>query len=239
MSISNAPPASFLEASEAMGIAFDEGDLERLGHWLDLLRASNERMNLTRILEPEQMWHRHVLDSLSLLPFLESAGASSMLDIGSGGGAPGFPIAIALPQLRVGMVESVGKKARFLEETAQALGLENVRVFNDRAEQLGAVGSPERESWDAVSARAVGRLPVLLELTVPFVRIGGLVLAIKGEQAPVEIEEARGALHALHARVVDTHRTSTGTIVLIEKARKTPRGFPRRPGEPSREPLSH
>lgn len=238
MSTTNAPPASFLEATDAMGIAFDEKDLDRFGLWLDLLRAGNERMNLTRILDHEEMWHRHVLDSLSLIPFLVSAGATSMIDLGSGGGAPGFPVAIAMPGLRVGMVESVGKKARFLEETAEALGLEGVRVFNARAEQLGAFGSEERESWDAVSARAVGRLNVLLEFAIPLLRIGGLLLAIKGKQAPAEIEEAHAAFHVLHARLLDTHRTSTGTIVLIEKTRKTPRAYPRSPGQPKRKPLS-
>lgn len=231
------PPASFLEASEAMGIAFDPGDLDRLGAWLELLTRGNERMNLTRIVEPEAMWHRHVLDSLSLVPFLHTIGAKSLLDIGSGGGAPAFPIAIAMPHMRVGMVDSVGKKAQFLRETAEALQLGAVEVFHERAEALGAYGAPEREAWDVVSARAVGRLPLLLELTVPLARVGGYVLAIKGEQAALEIDEARTALHALHAKVSDTHRTTTGTIVIVEKSRKTPKKFPRRSGEPAKEPL--
>lgn len=231
------PPTSFLEAATATGIAFDEGDLDRLGHWLELLVAANKQMNLTRIVEPEEAWHKHVLDSLSLLPVLASSGANSLIDVGSGGGAPGIPLAIVRPRMRVGLVETTGKKARFLEETVRALGLESVEVFNERAETLAAVGSPQREAWDVVCARAVGRLPVLLELTVPFARVGGHVVAIKGEQAAAEIVESKAALHRLHAGVADTVRTSTGTVVVVEKHRSTPKRYPRSAGEPARSPL--
>ncbi|MED5506464.1 MAG: RsmG family class I SAM-dependent methyltransferase, partial [Planctomycetota bacterium] len=136
------------------------------------------------------------------------------------------------------LVDSVGKKTRFLEECASELALHNVRVLNGRAEDLAADGAPERAAWDVVCARAVGRLPVLLELSVPFLVEGGLLLAIKGAQASVEIEESRAALHALHARVIDTIATPTGTIVVVEKARKTPRKYPRKAGEPARNPLA-
>ncbi len=231
------PMPSFLESARNLGIEFDEKDLDQLGHWLELLVEGNQRMNLTRILHPEDAWHRHVLDSLSLLPMVATAEAGSLIDIGSGGGAPGIPLAIVCPDLEVGLVETTGKKARFLEETAATLGLSNVTVFNDRAERLAAVGEPQRERWDLVTARAVGRLPVLLELTVPFARVGGHVLAIKGEQATAEIEQSRAALHRLHATVVETVRTTTGTVVVIEKPRPTPKCYPRPAGEPVRSPL--
>ena len=231
------PPPSFFESARALGLDFEPAEIEQLGNWLVLLEEANQRMNLTRITDPESAWHRHVLDSLSLLPLLESVEAHSLLDVGSGGGAPGLPLAITLPKLSVGLLDSVGKKARFLQETVDHLRLSSVRVLNDRAESLAAIGSPEREAWDVVCARAVGRLPVLLELTIPFLREGGLLLAIKGQQASVEIEESRGALHALHARVIDTLETPTGTVVVVEKARKTPKRYPRKSGEPARNPL--
>ncbi|MEC8560708.1 MAG: 16S rRNA (guanine(527)-N(7))-methyltransferase RsmG [Planctomycetota bacterium] len=233
-----APPGSFLEAAAKAGLEFEPSDLERIGRWLGLLEAANRRMNLTRITDPESAWHRHVLDSLSLLPILHSITCTSLLDLGSGGGAPGLPLAITCPGVAVGLVDSVGKKTRFLEECASELALHNVRVLNGRAEDLAADGAPERAAWDVVCARAVGRLPVLLELSVPFLVEGGLLLAIKGAQASVEIEESRAALHALHARVIDTIATPTGTIVVVEKARKTPRKYPRKAGEPARNPLA-
>ena len=231
------PPPSFFEAASELGLEFEPRELELLGTWLTMLEEANQRMNLTRITDPEAAWHRHVLDSLTLLPILHSIEPGSLLDVGSGGGAPGIPLAITLPNVRFGLVDSVGKKARFLQEVVQRLELPSVQVFNDRAEQLATLGSSQRESWDVVCARAVGRLPVLLELTIPFLREGGLLFAIKGEQAQSEIDESRGALHALHSRVIDTVRTPTGTVVVVEKSRKTPRRYPRKPGEPTRAPL--
>jgi 16S rRNA (guanine527-N7)-methyltransferase len=231
------PPQSFLEAVDELGIRFDDGDLERLGQWLALLETANKRMNLTRIIDRESAWHRQVLDSLTLVPYVMTAQAENLLDIGSGGGAPGLPLAIIFPELKVGLLEATSKKAAFLKKTARTIGLDNVMVINDRAEAAAAIDSTDREAWDVVTARAVGRLPLLLEYTVPFARVGGIVLAIKGEQAAVEVEESKRALHALHSQVVEQHRTTTGTIVLIEKLRKTARLYPRPVGDPSRSPL--
>jgi 16S rRNA (guanine527-N7)-methyltransferase len=231
------PPAEFDAAAAAMGLDFEPGERERLGAYLDRLLETNRVMNLTRIVDPADAWMRHVLDSLSLLPWIAESGATSLLDVGSGGGLPGIPLAIVAPQLSVTLLEATGKKARFLESVAAELGLENVTVVSERAETLAHDRERHREAYDIVTSRAVARLPVLLELTVPFVRRGGLVLAIKGEQAEAEIEEARGAMVTLMARLVDTVRTATGTIVVLEKTGRTPRTLPRRPGEPARVPL--
>ncbi|MHC5002955.1 MAG: 16S rRNA (guanine(527)-N(7))-methyltransferase RsmG [Planctomycetota bacterium] len=232
------PPPRFVEAAGEMGIEFDGGDLERLGRYLALLLARTREMNLTSITDPDEAWERHVLDALTLMPLLAGAGAGRVIDVGSGGGVPGVPLAVAMPGMAVTLLEATGKKARFLEEVVAALGLSNVVVVNDRAETIGHDRERHREQYDVVVARAVGRLPVLLELTVPLARVGGLVLAIKGARADEEIADARGALHALHAAVIDTVRTSTGTVVVIEKRRRTPRSYPRRPGEPKRRPLA-
>ena len=105
------PPQSFLEAADALGIRFDDGDVERLGEWLALLETANKKMNLTRITDHESAWHRQVLDSLTLIPYVMTAQAENLLDIGSGGGAPGLPLAIILPELKVGLLEATGKKA--------------------------------------------------------------------------------------------------------------------------------
>ncbi len=185
----------------------------------------------------ESAWLRHIGDSLTLLPLIASAEASRVIDIGSGGGLPALPLAITMPNVAFTLVESTGKKANFLQATAAALELGNVTVINGRAEEIGQDRMHHREQYDIVTARAVGKLNVLLELTVPLARVGGHVLAIKGERAPEEISEAKPALHALHCQVIDTLRTETGTIVMIEKLRRTPKLYPRRPGEPKRAPL--
>lgn len=239
-----APTAEFLAASDRAGLVFEPGDLERLGRYLAFLRDANARFNLTAIDEPAEMWIRHVADSLSLMPaiatMLETPGASArrrLIDVGSGGGVPGIPLAIACPDIDVVLLEATGKKARFLREVVAALRLENVEILEARAEDAGRDRERHREGYDLVTSRAVGPLKVLLELTLPFARVGGLVLAIKGERAEAEIVEAKAALHLLHARSLETTRTPTGTTVAIEKVRATPKLYPRRAGEPKRAPL--
>jgi 16S rRNA (guanine527-N7)-methyltransferase len=231
------PPAAFLEAAERLGLLFEPGDLERLGRYLELLLEANERFNLTAVKDPDEAWMRHVLDSLTLLPYLATLDTGRVIDVGSGGGLPGLPLAVGLPDLHFTLLEATGKKANFLAETAAALDLDNVRVVSDRAETIGRDRADHRERYDAVVARAVGKLAVLLELAVPLVKVEGYVLAIKGQAAADEVKAARNALHRLHARVNDLLQTPTGTVVVIEKLRSTPKLYPRRPGEPKRAPL--
>ena len=161
-----------------------------------------------------------------------------MIDVGSGGGLPGVPLAIALPEVDFTLLEATGKKADFLRDVAGHLELANVEVVNDRAETIGHDREDHREQYDLVVARAVGRLVVLVELAVPLARVGGHVAAIKGAKASQRrSRRPREALHLLHSEVVETARTPTGTIVLIEKLRRTAKLYPRRPGEPKRAPL--
>lgn len=232
------PPAEFLRASESLGISFDAGDIEKLGRFLAMLLDANTRFNLTAITNPDEAWRRHIFDSITLVPYVISLDAKAVMDVGSGGGLPGIPLAIVLPNVQFTLLEATGKKARFLQDVVNDLGLRNVRVINDRAETVAADHKGgHREHYDLVMARAVGRLPVLLELTVPFAKVGGHVLAMKGEKAAEEIAEAKQALYLLHAQVTDTIHTPTGALVIIEKTRKTPRTYPRSPGEPKRSPL--
>lgn len=230
-------PEDFCQAAEELGIAFDPGDLERLGLFLGLVLDANRRFNLTAITKPDEAWCKHVLDSLTLLPYVIAAGAKRVIDVGSGAGLPGIPLAITMPQVHFRLLEATGKKAAFLEGLISGLALSNVEVINERAETIGHDHRNHRERYDLVVARAVGRMAVLLELTTPLVRVGGHVLAIKGRKAPQEIVEAKQALARLRCRVVEATRTRTGTIVSIEKTGHTPAGYPRRPGEPRRAPL--
>jgi 16S rRNA (guanine527-N7)-methyltransferase len=216
--------------------AIDQPTEAQLRRFLELLLETNRSFNLTAITDPDEAWSKHVLDSLTLLPDLrELAAESRVIDVGSGGGLPALPLAIALPALHFTLLEATAKKARFLETTAAALGLGNVSVVCDRAETFGH--GPDREGFDAATSRAVSRLPVLLELTLPLLRKGGLSLAIKGEQAAAEVAEAKNALQVLRAQVEDTRRTATGVVVRIRKQGPTPQKYPRRPGEPKRAPL--
>ena len=223
--------------AKPFGLELTDEDIDRLGHFLDLLETANQRMNLTRITDRQEAWTRHVLDSLTLLPFIEAAGATNLIDIGSGGGFPGLPLALVCPELPITLLEATGKKARYLAETADVLGLTNITVLCDRAETLGAPDGGGRDAWDVVTARAVGPMPVLLELAMPLVQEGGWLLAIKGQRAAEEIEAADTALRVLRSEVEEMQRTPTGTIVPVRRCGSIPRPYPRRPGEPARAPL--
>ena len=230
-------PAAFHDELARQHLVLEPAELDQLARYLELLYEANERMNLTAVRDRDEAWNRHLLDSLSLLPLVQSVEAGRVLDLGSGGGLPGIPLAITMRQVHFMLLEATSKKASFLSETAMALGLDNIEVLDERAETIGEPGCVHRGAWDVVTARAVGPMNVLLELAVPLLVEGGLLLAIKGERAETELAEASEALRVLKSRVVETRRTSTGTIVVIEKVDRTPADYPRRPGEPKRLPI--
>lgn len=229
-------PAEALALAQAHGVALEGALAEKLAAYLDLLLATNAEFNLTAVTHREEAWTRHIADSLSLAPELRTfAEDAQAIDVGSGGGLPGIPLAIAFPRMRFTLLESTGKKAHFLEETAKKLALGNVRVVSERAETFAQ--GKGRERFDVATSRAVSRLPVLLELTLPFVRVGGASLAIKGEQAQAEVDESKRALALLFGVVSRVQRTPTGTVVRVDKTHATPARYPRRNGEPKRHPL--
>jgi 16S rRNA (guanine527-N7)-methyltransferase len=229
-------PEPVQRAAAGYGVALEGSLGERLATFLELLLETNRSFNLTAITDLDSAWHKHILDSLSLVPALRAEGAlAQIVDVGSGGGLPALPLALALPERSFTLLEATGKKAQFLQTASQALGLANVQVVNDRAESFGQGAG--RARFDAVTARALSRMPVLLELTLPLLRPGGVCLALKGEQAEAELAEARGALALLNGTLRGLQRTETGTIVTIGKTGPTPAKYPRRPGEPKRAPL--
>jgi 16S rRNA (guanine527-N7)-methyltransferase len=230
-------PAGLDDALREQGIELDAGDAEALGRYLACLRHVNAKINLTAVTNPDEMWQRHVLDSLTLLPFIAQVEAQQVCDVGSGGGLPGIPLAIALRDVQFALMEATAKKARFLESVCEALGLANVQVLADRAETLGAAGSVQRDRFDVITARAVAPLPVLVELCAPLVRVGGFILAVKGQQAAQEVKNAERALRLLHCQVLEVLDAPLGQVILIEKHAPTPNRYPRRPGEPKRAPL--
>jgi 16S rRNA (guanine527-N7)-methyltransferase len=207
----------------------------QLAEYIELLLRSAQLFNLTAIHDRAEAWNRHVLESLRLLALLGPG--KRLIDIGSGGGLPGLVLAIARPDLSVTLLEATGKKARFLEQTAASLGLTNIGVISERAEIAGAAGTPHRASFDIVTARAVAPLRVLVELTVPFSRVGGLIVAVKGEKAPAELDAAANAFWTLHVEHEATVRHPTASVVLLRKLAPTPPKYPRRAGEPKRNPL--
>ena len=232
----------FKHACAEMGIELELGEPEHLYAYLNLLYEANETTNLTAIRDENEAWMKHIFDALTLLPVIsgiEPAGEHlQVCDVGSGGGVPAIPLAIVCPDARFTLLEATGRKVELLRHFAEKLGLTNLNVINSRAEREGAFGAGElRDRFDLVTARALGRIAVASELCVPLAREGGVIALIKGQKAEEELTEAKAALHMLHAVYVETIDTRTGRIVLLEKARRTPKIYPRRDGEPKRSPL--
>ena len=208
---------------ERLGLDLPAAARQKLLDYVALIAKWNQVHNLTAIREPVKMVTHHLLDSLALLKVIDGP-AKRVVDIGTGAGLPGIPLAIARPDIRFTLLEATGKKARFLESVAGVLGLRNVTVLHERAER--AARGPLRETFDVATSRAVGGLGDLALISVPLLRIGGIMLAIKGERAGEEIAAAKQVLYELHASVAAEMRGETNTIVAVEKNRKTPAKFP-------------
>ena len=208
-----------------------------MARYLELLLATNRVMNLTRIADPDDAQIRLLADSLDLLRLIPE-NARTLVDIGSGGGVPGLPLAIARPDLRVTLVDATAKKVRFLDETVSAIGLDRVAAVQGRAEELGR-DPGHRDRYDVATARAVARLVSLVELALPLVRPGGVAILPKGAAAEEELKEARYAIRMLggQARPIVDGAVEGTRIVVIDKRKPTPEQFPRRTGVPNSSPL--
>lgn len=201
----------------------------QLERYLELLLQANQRMNLTRITEPDKARLQHVADALTALKFFPE-NAHAIVDLGSGGGVPGIPLAIACPDKRFVLIESTQKKAAFLRATSASLGLNNVEVLGDRAEDVARTG--RRASFDVVTSRAVALLPWLVEWSLPLLRIDGVLLAMKGPRVEEEMPAAKAACKLIGASEPVIHQAGLPgledhLIVVAKKTRPTIAQWPR------------
>jgi 16S rRNA (guanine527-N7)-methyltransferase len=222
-----------------LGIELPGAARERLVDHVRLLLAWNESINLTAIREPDEVVRLHVLDSLTAVVPLRELRVARFLDLGSGGGYPGLPLAVALPA-QATLVDSVGKKVRFLETATAALDLPQVAALAARAESLATAGA-HRERWPAVTARAVTSLAELVELAFPLLAVGGHLVAWKRGAIEEELTRADRAIRALGGgRTTIREAALQGLpghrLVLVRKARPTPAGWPRDPATRRRRP---
>ena len=202
---------------------------EALCRFAQLLLEKNKVMNLTAITEPEAVATLHFLDCLALTRYADFTG-KTLVDVGTGAGFPGLPLKIALPDLRVTLLDSLGKRVDFLREVCADLGLDQVDCVHGRAEEFAA---SHREAFDFATSRAVAALPVLCELCLPLVKVGGRFLAMKGVDSAEELTSAQTAIDTLGGSLVAVEDyTVPGTavshrLVLIEKRSPTPAKYPR------------
>ena len=210
--------------------------LEKFAH---MLLQRNQVMNLTAITEPKDVASLHLLDSLELIP-LAGMESGSVVDVGTGAGFPGLPLAVMRPGLRVTLLDSLGKRVDFLRDVSAALKLQNVACVQGRAEEF-AVG--QREAYDWAVSRAVAALPVLCELCLPLVKVGGHFLAMKSSHTEAETEQAKAAIKTLGGRIAWIKDYTIPTtevvhrVVCVEKATKTPTKYPRRFAQIKKAPL--
>jgi len=230
------------ETLKLTGIHLSPRQVKAFQEYEHELTTWNAQFNLTAIREPESIRSKHFLDSLTVLNELNGPAPERLVDVGTGAGFPGIPLKIVLPELRLTLVESVGKKAEFCRHLVETLKLENVEIITMRAEDLGRL-SEYREKYDWAIARAVSSMPVLVEYLLPLVRVGGGMLAQKGGNAHAEVQSAEKAIRILGGNLRKISMvTLPGVVderylVVVDKKAATPPQYPRRAGLPAKKPL--
>ena len=228
----------------ALGVYLDSLQIAQFHRYYQELVDWNRRVNLTSVTGCIEVQSRHFVDSLSVIAVLNGSLLDSgrVLDVGSGAGFPGLPLKIAFPRLNITLMDATSKKASFLRHVSRVLGLDDVKVLAGRAETL-AHDPVLREEFDLVFSRAVAQLPVLAEFTLPFCRLGGLVVAQKGAGVDVEVRQARKAIETVGGTLKEVREVrladfdAGAALVVIEKKATTPPMYPRRPGIPAKRPL--
>jgi 16S rRNA (guanine527-N7)-methyltransferase len=227
-----------------VGLRLTQAHLDAFDWYAEALLEWNKSVNLTAITAPGEIEVKHFVDSLTCLLPMDLRKGDKLVDVGTGAGFPGLPLKIVRPRLHVTLVEATAKKVQFCRHVVESLGLEGVDVLHARAEEIGQEAA-HRQAYDWVVARAVASLPVLVEYLLPLVRIGGLVIAQKGETGPAEVHASEAAVKRFggHIRqllpVVLPTVAESRYLVLIDKVAATPEAYPRRPGVPAKRPLSN
>ncbi len=225
-----------------VGIQLTTRQIAAFKKYEETLLAWNQKYNLTAIRDADGIRGKHFLDSITCMLAWKENPPEHLIDIGTGAGFPGIPLKIIMPRMQLTLVESVGKKLDFCKHVSDVLALENVTFIQARAEELG-LSRTHREKYDWAVARAVANLPVLAEYLLPLVRVGGGMLAQKGETGPAEAHKADRAIQVLGGRikqlipVLIPGVTEERFLVVVDKVSPTPPGYPRRVGLPAKRPI--
>ena len=235
-------PETFYLLLAEQNINLTDQQKAQFERYFELLVEWNQKINLTAITEKEEVYLKHFYDSIApILQGLIENQEIKLLDIGAGAGFPSLPMKILYPQLDVTIIDSLNKRINFLQLLSEELDLEGVHFYHGRAEDF-AQDKKFRAQFDIVTARAVARMQVLSELTIPYLKVGGKLLALKASNAPEELTESKNALNLLFSKVEDniSYTLPNGDpryITVVEKKKETPNKYPRKAGMPNKRPL--
>jgi len=229
-----------ISIGKQINVDINEEQANKFYKYMELLLEWNEKMNLTAITEPDEVILKHFIDSITVEKYINKE--AKIIDVGTGAGFPGIPLSIIRNDLNITLMDSLNKRIRFLDEVIEKNNLINVDTVHSRAEEL-ARNTDYREKFDVATSRAVASLNVLLEYMVPFIKVGGYCICMKGSNVDEELDNAKKALDVLNCKVEKVERFNLPgsdygrNIIIIKKIGKTSKKYPRKPGTPAKEPL--
>lgn len=229
-------------ACQKEGLSFDEKKYEQFMLYKDLIKEWNEKVNLTAITEDEEIIKKHFIDSIKCLKFDGVRKAGSLIDVGTGAGFPGIPISIMMPEINIVLLDSLNKRVNFLNLVIEKLQLKNIRAIHGRAEDF-AREKGYREKFDIAISRAVANMTVLSELCIPYVKVNGFFVALKGPAIEEELSESKNAVGVLGGKLEEIIEVEIEdsdlrhNLVIVKKEKSTPNVYPRKAGSITKKPL--
>lgn len=229
-------------ACDSVGMNFDEDKYNKFITYKNLLQEWNEKINLTAITEDEEVIKKHFIDCIKAFSENQFKEAKTLIDVGTGAGFPGLPIAIMREDLNITLLDSLNKRVNFLNIVKNSLNLTNVTTIHSRAED-GARNKELREKFDIATSRAVANMAVLSEFCLPYVKVGGYFIALKGPTITDELNDAKNAIGTLGGKLIEVIEVSVeGTdlkhnLVVIKKVKETPKTYPRKAGSITKKPI--
>ena len=229
-----------IELSKKINIDITDEQLEKFYRYMELLLEWNEKINLTAITEVDEVILKHFIDSMTVLKYLTDD--ESIIDVGTGAGFPGIPIAIMEQRKKITLLDSLNKRINFLNEVCNELKIENVKTYHGRAEDFGH-NKEQREKYDISISRAVANMTTLVEYLLPFIKVGGRCICMKGNEIEEELEQAKFAIKELGGKIEKVEKFNLPNsdmernVIVIRKIKETPNRYPRKAGMPSKMPL--
>ena len=229
-------------SANSVGMEFNEDKYEKFIKYMRLVQEWNEKINLTAITEDDEFIKKHFIDCIKAFKSDQMKEANSIIDVGTGAGFPGIPIAIMRDDVEVCLLDSLNKRINFLQEVSKQVGIDNIEFIHGRAEDFGK-SEAYREQYDIATARAVAGLPILMEFCVPFVKVGGYFVCLKGPNANLELEESKAAMEVLGVEFIEKINIElpesdlNHNILVFKKVKNTPSKYPRKAGKVSKNPI--